>query len=414
MRTTLLLLGAALVSGALWATPTVEDVQLDVSDHKRVKIAFRLTEPAVVTIDIQTNEVTSGVWRSIGAANFTNLVPNVAGRRLAKGAYEIVWKARSNWPDQHAKALRAEVTAWALDNPPDLMAVDLTASSNVVFYASESAMPFAVTSDVYKTDWLLLRRVRAAGIPWRMGSSALLPYREDNEVPRIVTLTEDFYLGVHECTQGQRDNAMNVSASGQGGRMMPYVLGSYHDLRGTDFSWPQDGHQVSRASLLGRMREKTGVSFDLPTSAQWEFAARGGEVACFVDGSEENFQNVTNRGAAVPALGDYANALMTPSLPQPDLKEVGSLKPSGFGFYDLFGNVWEWCLDWCPTKADVSTGPEIDPVGPLANDENFRVCRGGSIYSAYGGLSLAHQEGFVATRQATDTGFRVACPAVVK
>ena len=155
-------------------------------------------EPGVVTVDIQTNGV------SIGGQYLTHFAGDV-NRLVDVGQHTMTWKPRKAWPDEKiVDGVTAVVTAWATNAPPDYMAVHLVAAETVRYYADKESVPFGVTNDMYKTDWLLMRKIPAANVSWRMGSPTTETGRfEKREKARLVTLTNDFYIGVYPCTQRQ-------------------------------------------------------------------------------------------------------------------------------------------------------------------------------------------------------------------
>ena len=113
-------------------------------------------EPGVVTVDIQTNGV------SIGGQYLTHFAGDV-NRLVDVGQHTMTWKPRKAWPDEKiVDGVTAVVTAWATNAPPDYMAVHLVAAETVRYYADKESVPFGVTNDMYKTDWLLMRKIPAA------------------------------------------------------------------------------------------------------------------------------------------------------------------------------------------------------------------------------------------------------------
>lgn len=423
---------AAAAAASLWAVPQVSNVTLVQNSTKLATLGFTLANgPAVVTIDIQTNVTDTSDWVTIGGSNFTNLVPaNVNGRRLESGDYVLTWACHDVWPDQKC-TMRAEVTAWSLDNLPDYMFVDLTSNSNVVFYASEDALPLGIKDDHWLTDGFLMKRIHAAGLDWIMGSPSFLGERNDNEVPTVVTLSEDYYIGVFETFEGAYKKIMGRNAWSSN-PLIPAVYGyTYNSLRGTTgttagtYCWPQDGHSVADDSFFGKLRAKTGIDFDLPTGCQWEYACRGGTCTPYVDGSDRAIRNATNTvDGTCEAFINYCNApvISYKGITYPDMTRGGTKKPNGYGLYDMIGNVWEWCLDYEPLKADFDGGDVVDYQGPQTPSKTdgttgqpIRMARGGSTYSTTVQLSSSRKYiQFPATRQSTDTGFRVCCPAVIK
>ena len=132
---------------------------------------------------------------------------------------------------------------------------------------------------------------------------------------------------------------------------------------------------------MGRIQTRTGLNFDLPTEAQWEYACRAGTTSEYNNGSnaEEDLKklgrfvlNQKQRGPNEPKANLARH--------EPDGKGgyserhtvVGSYVPNVWGLYDMHGNVWERCLDRNGNLSDGVT----DPQGPSSG--SYRVERGGS------------------------------------
>ena len=132
-----------------------------------------------------------------------------------------------------------------------------------------------------------------------------------------------------------------------------------------------------------------GVNWDangyrLPTEAEWEYAARGG-----------------NKGAIYQPLTDFAwyseNAEGKPH-------EVGTLKPNSLGLFDILGNAWEWCWDNYD-KSYYSKSPKTDPRGPGKDGE--KVYRGGNFSSDENFVHFSRRYHFVPTIKKGMVGMRL-------
>lgn len=246
-----------------------------------------------------------------------------------------------------------------------------------------------------------------------------------------VILSEDFYLGVYETTQGQwynvtgKNPASFIEASSRALRPIERV--SYYDIRESvdntaniNYSWPSKGSAVHPNSFMGKLRTYTvpNILFDLPTEAQWEYACRAGTVTYYSDG--RGTPSNTHSNEFMDSLGRYAynggkvwdgsNWNDPPSIS--DITHgttvVGSYLPNPWGLYDLHGNVHEWCLDW---YGGASMFGGDDPVGPSSAD--YRVIRGGAWNSeALDCKSTSRSSYFGPSSCYYAIGFRIAAKVV--
>ena len=201
----------------------------------------------------------------------------------------------------------------------------------------------------YKTTKILLRRCEAG------------KYRMQNN--KDVTLTKPFYMGVFTITQKQYLQVMgtNPTESGRRGNLRPVEV-SWNVLRGNSstYNWPTV-KTVDPNTFVGKIRAKTGLAFDLPTEAQWEYACRAG--------TDSNYGN----GGG----GDNDLRLMGHSWSS-DSVNVGLYMPSFWGLYDMHGNVGQWCLDY---SDGYNSDPAVDYVGTESGSS--RSIRGHFRYGYY-------------------------------
>lgn len=438
MRT--LTFAASMLSAcAFAATPVVVPGSVAMTQNpltRDVKIAYTLSgAPGIVTVDILTNGV------SIGAEHFRGITGDV-NRKVEPGAREIQWRAPyAAWNDHggHSFSATAVVSAWATNSPPTYMVIDTEtlAKDDFRFYPNAEAIPGGVTNDIYKTKYLVMRRVYATGVMWRMG----VPIAETNTYfngsnsllldvpPHPVILTNDYYLGVYEMTQKQWQNAyVKSGASGEKAQPSIYKDATDADLRpveniawkttrgdgdsGASYNWPSNGHDVDPSYFFGKMRSKTGLMFDLPTCAQWEFACRAG---CTLT---NNLYGVSIDDLAwhsgnwqddpVSCLAANGNCNQTHA--------VGQKLPNAWGFYDMLGNVEEWCLDRKTSTTayyNADGTPSVEPQGAVATSGN-RLRRGGAFENPAAHSRCGHDI-YAWSHAARNKilGLRLWCPAVV-
>lgn len=163
-----------------------------------------------------------------------------------------------------------------------------------------------------------------------------------------VTLS-DYYISKYELTQKEWNALMSENNS--------YFVGQ--DLPVENITWDEAVDYVSRLSKL------TNLDFQLPTEAQWEYAARGGKYSLgYVYSGSDNWTDVAW----------IVEASVVTSDPRYTTSAIGLRSPNELGIYDMSGNVSEFCSDW---YAPYPYEDQIDPVGPSIGDRH--VVRGGEI-----------------------------------
>ena len=243
----------------------------------------------------------------------------------------------------------ATVNLYASWVPATYCVIDLSAGANassypVTYLAEPPSGGFNV--DAYKTTKLVLKRIEAGS--FIMGSN------QTNESHRV-TLTKPFYMGLFEVTQKQWQLVTGSNPSYFSDDKRPVEKVSYNAIRGSSngAQWPSS-NAVDSSSFLGKLRARTGLDFDLPTEAQWEYACRAGTTTTYSYGNS--------------ASGNY---MWYSSNSSDQTHEVGTKSPNPWGLYDMHGNVWEWCLDRHNNTLSYGT----DPKGPSSGSR--RVSRGG-------------------------------------
>ena len=263
--------------------------------------------------------------------------------------------------------------------------IDLSGGASATNYPLEilDGEPAGGWTDEHKTTKLVLRRIEPG------------TFKMCNQVQ--VTLTRPFFIGVFEVTQKQYEQVTGLTPSSNPGDMLPVESVSWNDIRG-NCDWPTDA-SVEADSFMGRLRARTGLAFDLPTEAQWEYACRAGTTNEYNNGG--NTENDLKQLGRYDGNGDDGHGgneyYYTETI-------VGSYDPNDWGLYDMHGNVREWCLDlWDETL----TGGD-DPLGGT-NIYADRVVRGGDYEHDKSNCRASDRQHEAPDGEYGYDGFRVIC-----
>ena len=197
--------------------------------------------------------------------------------------------------------------------------------------------------------------------------------REDESPVHAVTL-DDYFIGKFEITQQQWRVIMGQDQRwstmyGYGDRIPAYNI-SYFD-----------------AELFAlQLSFMTGLVFDIPTEAQWEFAARGGKLS-----NHFRYSGSNDSDAVSWNIENCGNVL----------HNVGEKQPNELGLYDMSGSLWEWCADsYSPYSATAC-------VNPLVESGTAKVLRGGAwtYLPAYGRVTC--RDSYSPVDRSVANGFRV-------
>lgn len=164
-----------------------------------------------------------------------------------------------------------------------------------------------------------------------------------------VSVDHDFWLGKFEVTQAEFSRVMGRNPSHfQGDENRPVEKISYLDAEGYCKALTEI------ESAAGRL--PSGLEYRLPTEAEWELACLAGSTNRFSFG---NSPDVANEFAWTAENSDGTS------------HPVGRKTPNDWGFYDMHGNVWEWCSDWFTAPRGLPAGPKAVPP------RTFKIFKGG-------------------------------------
>ena len=189
-----------------------------------------------------------------------------------------------------------------------------------------------------------------------MGATSEQTGAYSDELPAHSVTLGNYYIGETEVTQELWTAVMGSNPSRFSGNMQcPVEMVSWNDCQ----------------TFISKLNELTGATFRLPTEAQWEFAARGGN----------NSQGYIYSGSnTIDDVAWYTSNSSSTTHP------VKTKAPNELGIYDMSGNVLEWCSDW---YGSYSSAAQTDPTG--SSTGSYRVIRGGSWGNYATSCRVAHR-----------------------
>ena len=205
---------------------------------------------------------------------------------------------------------------------------------------SESIVPITVNGVTFNMIYV-------NGGTFTMGATSEQMNPENEEKPMHQVTLSSFYIGETEVTQSLWKAVMDSNPSQFKGDNLPVERVSWEDCQ--DF--------IRKLNII------TGRNFRLPTEAEWEFAARGG--------NKSKHTQYSGSGKIEDVAWFDGNSNET--------HRVKSKKANELGIYDMSGNVWEWCQDW---YGEYSSTSQENPAGP--DKGSYRVYRGGGFKYRYG------------------------------
>ncbi|MEF2644124.1 MAG: SUMF1/EgtB/PvdO family nonheme iron enzyme, partial [Paramuribaculum sp.] len=217
-----------------------------------------------------------------------------------------------------------------------------------------------------------IEMIRVEGGSFSMGSDDSDAGSDEKPVHSVSV--SSFSIGKYEVTQKLWKAVMGSNPSHFKGDNLPVENVSWDDVQ----------------TFIRKLNQKTGKHYRLPTEAEWEFAARGGNR------SRGYKYSGSNDIGSVAWYDDNSNRKTHP---------VGKKSPNELGIYDMSGNVYEWCQDWYDGKY-YSSSPYSNPKGPSTG--SYRVFRGGGWYSCAGACRVSYRFSYSPDDHYDNLGFRLA------
>ena len=221
-------------------------------------------------------------------------------------------------------------------------------SADTSFISADTSVNEAWKNETmtFEANGVSFKMMPVEGGTFIMGATPEQEKAESNEMPTHQVTLSNYFIGETEVTQALWQAVMGTNPS--------YNKGD--DLPVEQVSWGECLEFINRLNAL------TGQNFRLPTEAEWEFAARGGNKSGGYQYSGSNH---------LSSVAWYKWNSDKHTYP------VKTKAPNELGVYDMSGNVWEWCSDW---DGDYSSANQTNPVGPSTG--THRVNRGGGCRTA--------------------------------
>ena len=406
----LALLGAAAVAFGASADPsvTINSVRQNYPWNNTVEINYTIggtkaSSDTLYALSYSYATSTGGTKTAIPASDMGGISMVDSDDFQISGTYTAIWTAPAGISTDTAE-LTIEVQDVTEQGTPATEAnatyMVVRLDNGKVYYrtwASQDAANTAYNTDEYKTTKMVFRKVPAG------------TYYVQDSSSTTATMAKDYWIGIFEVTVGQytlmQNSAASVSATEA--NMKPQASVAWATLRYNSSSTstlPTStfAGNLNSASPIGKLNTLTastagGKKFDLPTEAMWEVAARAMPAG---DSSHATWQWFF--GSADSTLGEYAwySGNNSPS----GTKKAGTKKPNDWGLYDVYGNVWEWCLDSAGSGSAAMSYSQT----PSVASGYYRRYRGGYYYNDSSSCRSGNRSNDYYHRSNASIGFRLA------
>ena len=242
-------------------------------------------------------------------------------------------------------------------------------------YSEEPRVSSSYTDDgiMFSIGNVRFEMVRVEGGTFTMGATPEQgSYVDDDESPTHQVTLSSYMIGKTEVTQELWEAVMGSNPSHFKGSNLPVEEVSWEDCQ----------------EFITKLNALTGKNFRLPTEAEWEFAARGGN---------------NSRGYKYSGSNTLSNVAWYDDNSGSQTHPVGTKSPNELGIYDMSGNVWEWCSDW---YGNYSSSSQYNPTGSISGSRS--VFRGGSWFSNARFCRVSNRDDYYPTYRDNNLGLRLA------
>ena len=214
--------------------------------------------------------------------------------------------------------------------------------------------------------------------------------RQKNEKWKKIYITKNFWLGETEVTQAQFEKITGTNPSKTKGPNLPAQV-----------NWTQ---AKEFCKLMNKkFPPPSGLTWRLPTEAEWEYAARAGSSGPFHDSNTSQLPK--DEKIYEEQLDKYGWYIKNSS---GEVKEVAQKSPNAWGLYDMHGNIWEWCADSTSVnKGELFVFPKFGTKDPFRNYGDWKLLKGGSFKTDYSRCRFSYRGANAPTISNGDRGLRI-------
>ena len=247
-----------------------------------------------------------------------------------------------------ATTAMAQVNPCDVDFNGEVNSADVVAIYNNIITGAVPTKPTPPTPKTYTAKGVSFKMVPVKAGTFMMGDNRL----KDKEKPiHQVTLTNDYYIGQTEVTQALWEAVVGKESNNSNPKGADYPV--------NNVTWGQAGVFCLALNSLLKDQLPEGMIFRFPTEAEWEYAARGGNMSrgFRYSGSDNVYE-----------VAWCSELCVSPR----EARKVGRRVANELGLYDMSGNVSEWCMDY---YGSYPNGAQTDPTGPSTGEN--KILRGG-------------------------------------
>lgn len=231
---------------------------------------------------------------------------------------------------------------------------------------------------IFKVGDVTFKMIRVEGGVFNMGATKEQERPNSDETPAHLVTLSSYYIGESEVMQALWQEIMGENPSENQESNYPVENVTWKDCQ----------------LFIKRLNKITDANFRLPTEAEWEFAARGGN---------------NSHGYQYSGSNNIEDVAWYNGNSEKRTHEVKTKMPNELNLYDMSGNVSEWCDDWSEGRNSFyEASPQTNPKSPQSSKKKWNVARGGSFSNNQWANQVAKRNHENKNYKYIDIGFRLA------